>query len=65
MREETLRRREEILKAAMATFGSKGYHNGPLAEIAASNDGIWNQAAEEYLLRTFRSSSDTGSEVGA
>ncbi|MFD4993071.1 TetR/AcrR family transcriptional regulator [Cellulosimicrobium cellulans] len=38
VREETLRRREEILKAAMATFGSKGYHNGPLAEIAEQVD---------------------------
>ncbi len=38
MREETLRRREEILKAAMATFGSKGYHNGPLTEIAEQVD---------------------------
>lgn len=38
MREETLRRREEILKAAMATFGSKGYHKGPLTEIAEQVD---------------------------
>jgi AcrR family transcriptional regulator len=38
VREETLRRREEILKAAMATFGSKGYHNGPLTEIAEQVD---------------------------
>ena len=34
MRAETVRRREEILRAAMVTFGSRGYHNGPLAEIA-------------------------------
>jgi hypothetical protein len=53
---------------AIADFGARAQQDprfGPLAEIAASNDGIWNQAAEEYLLRTFRSSSDTGSEVGA
>jgi len=34
MREETLRRREDILKAALTTFGSKGYNRGPLTEIA-------------------------------
>lgn len=33
-REETLRKREEILGAAMSVFGSKGYKNGSLAEIA-------------------------------
>lgn len=33
-REETARRREDILRAAMATFGSRGYTNGSLAEIA-------------------------------
>lgn len=34
MREETRRRREEILRAALTIFGSKGYNNGPLTEIA-------------------------------
>ncbi|MBD8079731.1 TetR/AcrR family transcriptional regulator [Cellulosimicrobium arenosum] len=38
VRAETLRRREEILNAAMATFGSKGYHAGPLGEIADQVD---------------------------
>ncbi|WP_061962634.1 TetR/AcrR family transcriptional regulator [Demequina aurantiaca] len=33
-REETLRKREEILSAAMVVFGNKGYKNGSLAEIA-------------------------------
>jgi len=33
-RPETARRREEILQAAMVTFGAKGYYNGSLAEIA-------------------------------
>jgi AcrR family transcriptional regulator len=33
-REETARRREEILQAAMATFGAKGYYNGSLVEVA-------------------------------
>jgi AcrR family transcriptional regulator len=33
-RQETLQRREEILRAAMATFGAKGYYNGSLVEIA-------------------------------
>lgn len=33
-REDTLRKREDILKAALATFGSRGYKSGSLAEIA-------------------------------
>ncbi|PZR55045.1 TetR family transcriptional regulator [Xylanimonas oleitrophica] len=33
-RPETLERRREILRAAMATFGAKGYNKGPLTEIA-------------------------------
>ena len=33
-RAKTAERREEILKAAMHTFGSKGYHNGSLTEVA-------------------------------
>ena len=38
MRQETLRGREDILKAALTTFGSKGYNNGPLTEIAEQVD---------------------------
>lgn len=34
MREETARRREEILRAALNTFGSKGFNKAPLTEIA-------------------------------
>jgi AcrR family transcriptional regulator len=30
----TAQRRDEILRAALRTFGSKGYHNGSLAEVA-------------------------------
>ncbi|PJI93895.1 TetR/AcrR family transcriptional regulator [Luteimicrobium subarcticum] len=33
-RRGTAERREEILRAAMRTFGSKGYHNASLAEVA-------------------------------
>jgi AcrR family transcriptional regulator len=33
-REETVRRREEILRAALLTFGTKGYNKAPLTEIA-------------------------------
>lgn len=33
-RPQTLARREEILRAAMTTFGAKGYNKGPLTEIA-------------------------------
>ncbi|NCT90323.1 TetR/AcrR family transcriptional regulator [Cellulomonas sp. APG4] len=33
-RPETLVKRTEILRAATATFGAKGYKNGPLTEIA-------------------------------
>ncbi|MBD5785348.1 TetR/AcrR family transcriptional regulator [Cellulosimicrobium terreum] len=33
-RAATLARREEILRAAMRVFGSKGYHQGSLAEVA-------------------------------
>ena len=38
MRQVTLQRREEILKAALITFGSKGYKKGSLAEIADQAD---------------------------
>jgi AcrR family transcriptional regulator len=37
-RPETLERRRRILRAAMTTFGSKGYNNGPLTEIAEQVD---------------------------
>jgi AcrR family transcriptional regulator len=33
-RRGTAERREEILRAATRTFGSKGYHNGSLSEVA-------------------------------
>jgi len=33
-REDTLRKRQDILRAALATFGSRGYKSGSLAEIA-------------------------------
>lgn len=33
-RPATVQRREEILQAAMATFGARGYHHGSLAEVA-------------------------------
>ena len=33
-REETIRRREDILKAGLSTFGSKGFKAGSLAEVA-------------------------------
>ena len=33
-RQETIRRREDILRAALATFGSKGFKAGSLAEVA-------------------------------
>lgn len=33
-RKETLLRREEILRAAIVTFGAKGYYNGSLVEVA-------------------------------
>jgi len=33
-RQETGAKREGILRAAMATFGSRGYKNGSLSEIA-------------------------------
>jgi AcrR family transcriptional regulator len=38
MRQETVQRREDILRAALTTFGSKGYKNGSLAEIAEQVD---------------------------
>lgn len=38
MRQETIQRREEILKAALQTFGSKGYNKAPLTEIADQVD---------------------------
>jgi AcrR family transcriptional regulator len=34
----TLERRRRILRAALVTFGSKGYSNGPLTEIAEQVD---------------------------
>jgi AcrR family transcriptional regulator len=34
MRQETIQRREEILRAALQIFGSKGYNKAPLTDIA-------------------------------
>ncbi|MEJ3654229.1 TetR/AcrR family transcriptional regulator [Actinomycetes bacterium KLBMP 9759] len=34
LRRGTAERREEILRAAIRTFGTKGYHNGSLTEVA-------------------------------
>jgi len=59
-REGTLRRREDILKAAFATFGSKGYKNGPLTEIAEQVDmthaGILHHfgSKDQLLLEVLR-----------
>jgi AcrR family transcriptional regulator len=59
-REGTLRRREDILKAALATFGSKGYKNGPLTEIAEQVDmthaGILHHfgSKDQLLLEVLR-----------
>ena len=38
MREGTVQRREDILKAALQIFGAKGYKNGSLADIAEQVD---------------------------
>lgn len=59
-REGTLQRREDILKAALATFGSKGYKNGPLTEIAEQVDmthaGILHHfgSKDQLLLEVLR-----------
>ncbi|GIG24844.1 TetR/AcrR family transcriptional regulator [Cellulomonas denverensis] len=65
-RPETLERRKDILRAAMATFGSKGYKNGPLTEIAEQVDmthaGILHHfgSKDQLLLEVlkYRDSSD-------
>lgn len=65
-RPETLERRKEILRAAMATFGSKGYNRGPLTEIAEQVDmthaGILHHfgSKDQLLLEVlkFRDESD-------
>ena len=65
MRAETLRRREEILQAAMVTFGSKGYHNGPLVEIAEqvgmTHAGILHHfgSKDDLLLEVLRYRDET------
>jgi|GEM_PF-121181 len=38
MRQETIQRRQDILRAALQTFGSKGYNKAPLTEIAEQVD---------------------------
>jgi AcrR family transcriptional regulator len=72
MRQETLRKREDILKAALATFGSKGYKNGPLTEIAEQVDithaGILHHfgSKDQLLLEmlTYRDASDVAELEG-
>src|ERR1035437_10477839 len=54
-RPETVRRREEILRAAMATFGAKGYYNGSLVEIAEKvgithAGGLHHFGSKDHLL---------------
>ena len=38
MRQETIQRRQDILRAALQTFGSRGYNKAPLTEIADQVD---------------------------
>jgi AcrR family transcriptional regulator len=71
-RPETLERRREILRAAMTTFGSKGYKNGPLTEIAEQVDmthaGILHHfgSKDQLLLEVlkYRDSSDVEDFAG-
>lgn len=54
-RPETVEKRNEILRAATRTFGSKGYQNGPLTEIAEqvnmTHSGILHHfGSKEQLL---------------
>lgn len=65
-RPETLVKRTEILRAATATFGAKGYKNGPLTEIAdqvgMTHAGILHHfgSKDQLLLEVlkFRDASD-------
>src|SRR6478752_5567592 len=50
-RPATLERREEILRAAMRVFGSKGYHQGSLAEVA-EQVGITHAGVLHHLVKT-------------
>lgn len=53
---------------AIADFGVRARQDprfGPLSDMTSSNDGIWNQDAEEYLLSTFRNHAGAGSEARA
>ncbi|MBM7331758.1 helix-turn-helix transcriptional regulator, partial [Agrobacterium sp. S2] len=71
-RPKTLERRREILRAAMTTFGSKGYKNGPLTEIAEQVDmthaGILHHfgSKDQLLLEVlkYRDSSDVEDFAG-
>lgn len=71
-RPETVERRKEILRAAMSTFGSKGYKNGPLTEIAEQVDmthaGILHHfgSKDQLLLEVlkYRDSSDVEDFAG-
>lgn len=59
-RPETLERRKEILRAALETFGAKGYNKAPLAEIAEQVDmthaGILHHfgSKDQLLLEVLR-----------
>ncbi|RMB57270.1 TetR/AcrR family transcriptional regulator [Tessaracoccus antarcticus] len=66
MRPETLRRRRDILRAATQVFGSKGYTNGTLGDIAdlvgMTNAGILHHfGTKDHLLLevlTYRDETD-------
>jgi hypothetical protein len=51
--------------ADLAVRAQQDARFGPLAEMTAITDGIWNQAAEEHLLSTFGKQAGAGSEVRA
>ncbi len=67
-RPETLARRAEILRAATATFAAKGFHKGPLTEIAEqvgmTQAGILHHfgSKEQLLLEVLRFRDDTDVE---
>ena len=64
-RPETLAKRTEILRAATATFGSKGYNRGPLTEIAdqvgMTHAGILHHfgSKDQLLLEVLRYRDET------
>ena len=64
-RPETLAKRTEILRAATATFGAKGYNRGPLTEIAdqvgMTHAGILHHfgSKDQLLLEVLRYRDET------